>query len=47
MTVSKSRPLSAEAFRAMFKIDSAKHAAKLDADKDLDDSKVGRRRSDC
>ncbi|UNI18928.1 hypothetical protein JDV02_005158 [Purpureocillium takamizusanense] len=36
----KSRPLSAEAFRAMFKIDSAKHAAKLDADREFDDAKI-------
>ncbi|KAJ6438517.1 ubiquitin C-terminal hydrolase family protein [Purpureocillium lavendulum] len=35
----KSRPLSAEAFRAMFKIDNPRHAAKPDAEKDLDDAK--------
>ncbi|PNY24963.1 Uncharacterized protein TCAP_05095 [Tolypocladium capitatum] len=36
----KSRPLSAEAFRAIFKIDNAKQSARLEIEKEQEDSKV-------
>ncbi|PHH88778.1 hypothetical protein CDD83_7058 [Cordyceps sp. RAO-2017] len=37
---SKARPLSAEAFRAMFKMDNTKNAAKHELDKDLQETKI-------